>query len=297
MAAEIIQVDDLENIQERAPFLIYIPGKLEIKNVTYRSQGRKWATLRYECKIGYEKLRVKEFFLDWFYPGFPKSLMDSFVSSYSAIDGSILNDRAVFYGKNYKGKKASSSFSFGTQIEVEGDTEKNVKKLSETMIAPYLNERFRNYPFFRRSFFANRGVPEWFEEERISNLAWKEPPEEFCVGNLCVDSVGVSHNDGRRVETILVFSEEYYRTAAWVDIAEPDSHLQHLIYDLRKDGNFFDVYEDGDPTVAFKRDSGPTIARTKIGSSVVTISISPLFQLSEARKMIQQFLETVEKFI
>ena len=66
---DIIQVSDLEELQEKTPFLIYVPDKIEVSNVTYRRNGTKWATLRFECTIEGEKIRVKEFFLDWFYPG------------------------------------------------------------------------------------------------------------------------------------------------------------------------------------------------------------------------------------
>jgi hypothetical protein len=297
---DIIQVSDLEELQEKTPFLIYIPDKIEVSNVTYRRNGTKWATLRFECMIEGEKLRVKEFFLDWFYPGFPKSLMDSFVSSYSSLSSSVLEDRAIFYGKNYKGKEASSSFSLGTQIEIEGETQLNIRKLSERMVAPFMNDRFENLPFRERSFFANGGKPEWFEEERISNLTWQSPSEKLCVGSLCLDSIGKLTRNGKSLETILVFSEGYYRRAAWVDIADSDSEVRHLIYDLRKGGNFFDVLEDGEPRIAFRKDSGITIAQYRREQSVTTISLSPLFQTTEINDLIGNLEITCknpEKFI
>ena len=300
MENEIVQVYDLEKLQEETPFLIFVPGNLEIRNVTYRTGGRKWPTLRYECIIDGEKIRVKEFFLDWFYPGFPKSLMQSFVSSYSMVDSIPMKDWVIFTGKNYKGKEASSSFSLGTQIEVEGESRKNVNKLSETMFAPFPDERFKRFPFYRRSFFANKGEPEWFEERRISNLDWKPPKSDFCVGDLCMDSVGVFSKDGSILETIFAFSEEYYRRASWVDIARPTEHADHLIYDLRNSGNFFDEFEKGDPTFAFKKEQGPAIARSKFGEYVVTVSLSPLFSFSEAKGIVRDLMGTVEdqkKFI
>jgi len=41
MENEIVQVYDLEKLQEETPFLIFVPGNLEIRNVTYRTGGRK----------------------------------------------------------------------------------------------------------------------------------------------------------------------------------------------------------------------------------------------------------------
>jgi hypothetical protein len=294
MENEIVQVFDLEKLQERTPFLIHLPHELELRNVTYRNEGRKWATLRFECAVDGESLRVKEFFLDWFYPGFPKSLMNSFISSYSSVDSAVMGDGVIFYGKNYKGKDASSAFSLGTQIEVEGENKLNVKKLSELMHAPFDNERFRNYPFYKRSFFANNGKPEWFEEERITNLSWKAPSRKFCVGGLCLDSVGNRTRDGSLLQAILVFSEEYYRRAAWVDIARMSSGEKHLVYEFRKGGNFFDEFEEGDVSLAYRRDTGLSIARFTLGPSLVTISLSPLFQMSEVKSVIRHLKERLE---
>lgn len=300
MQEEIAQVQDLETLQTRAPFLIHLPDKFELKKVTYRNEGRKWATLRFECRIGEEKLRVKEFFLDWFYPGFPKSLMDSFVSSYSSVSSATVKERVIFYGKNYKGKVASSSYSLGTQIEVEGETAENVKELSESMVVPFISERFRDFPFHKRSFFVNGGKPEWFEEERISSLSWKEPSEKLRVGSLRLESVGFFKGESPTIRTILVFSEEYYRRAAWVEIASTNDQTDHFVYDLRRGGNFFDQYFEGNPVVAFRRDSGPTIARFKEGNLFVTISLSPIFQYSQARALIEELRNATknqERFI
>lgn len=294
MEDEIVQVHDVEKLQKKTPFLIFVPDGLEIRNMTYRLEGRRWATLRYECIIEGEKLRVKEFFLDWFYPGFPKSLMESFVSSYSVIDSITMKEWVVFLGKNYKGKEASSSFSLGTQIEVEGGSKKNVSKINEAMFAPFLDERFKRFPFYRRSFFANKGEPEWFEEKRIRNLKWKAPKADFCVGGLCMDSVGIFKMNDTAIETIFTFSEDYYRRAAWVDIANPIGQAEHLVYDLRKGGNFFEEFETGEQTFAFRKEHGPSIARSKFGEYVVSVSLSPLFGLSEAKSKVRELMYAVE---
>jgi hypothetical protein len=300
MQEEITEVDDLAKLQTRVPFLIHLPNKFDPTKVTYRNAGRKWPTLRFECEIDNENLRVKQFFLDWFYPGFPKSLMSSFVSTYSRVNTVTVDERVIFYGRNYKGKAASSSYSLGTQIEVEGETETNVKKLSESMEAPFMPERFKRFPFYKRSFFANGGRPEWFEEERIANLSWKMPSKRLCVGSLCLDSVGYLKQERTAIKTILVFSEEYYRRAAWVEIAPAVDKTDHFVYDLRNSGNFFNYFLEDNPVVAFKGDSGPAIARFKDGDSLVTISLSPMFQFSNAMTAIEELRDATkeqERFI
>ncbi|MEM0133692.1 MAG: hypothetical protein QXU18_00475 [Thermoplasmatales archaeon] len=294
MEIEIIQVHDLEKLQVKTPFLIFIPDGLELENLTYRNEGRKWSTLRFECVIDGERLRVKEFFLDWFYPGFPKSLMKSFVSSYSSLDSSLVKDWIVFFGTNYKGKYASSSFSLGTQVEVEGGSTFHVKRLSEMMVPPFLDEKFKNFPFYKRSFFANKGDPEWFEEKRIRNLTWGPPSDDFCINSLCIDSIGIFKKANYSLETVFTFSEDYYKRAAWVDIAKSGGKAEHLVYELRKNGNFFDEFEEGEKTIAFRRENGPTIARFERGDFVITVSLSPLFSLYEAKKVIEKLDEVVE---
>ena len=285
MLDEIIRIGDFKKLQEKTPFLIHLPEELEVRNSTYREPGRKWATLRFECTIGNEKLRVKEFFLDWFYPGFPKSLMDSFVSSYSILNSTATTDSVIFYGKNYKGKEASSSFSLGTQIEIEGETNLNVRKLTESLIAPYISARFKNYPFYKRSFLANNGKPEWFEEERIGKLSWNPPSKKFCEGNLCMDSVGVFRRDNKTIHAIFVLSEDYYRKAVWIDIGNPGASTEHVAYEFRKGGNFFDLFEEGETKFGFRRNDGPAIIQFEQEGSIVTISFSSLYQLSEVRRL------------
>ena len=282
MKDEIVEVLSIEDLQAFVPFLIHLPNGIEPTNVTYRKAGSKWATLRFECKVGDDKFRVKEFFLDWFYPGFPKSLMNSFVSTYSDTVAEMVKDRIIFYGKNYKGKDASSSYSLGTQIEIEGGSLAGVRKISQSMEAPFVEERFADLPFHKRSFFANGGRPEWFEEERIASLSWCEPEERLCVEKLCLDSIGFSKRDEKVSRFILVFSERYYSRAAWVEIYESGDRDNRFVYDLRKGGNFFDHFYEGNPIVASRGDQGPSISRFTDRDSTITVSLSPVFQLREA---------------
>jgi len=296
----ITRVDDLENIQEEIPFLIFLPRKHQIKDATYRREGDKWSTIRYFCDVGNETLRVKEFFLDWFYQGFPKSLMDSFVSTYGPVKSRNVVDRVIFYGSDYKGKQASSSFALGTQIEIEGETVENVSKLSEDLFAPYLKRKFKDYPFHKRSFFARGGKPEWFEEKRIERLKWNRPREKICIGNLCAGSVGRLKEGSDVVEYVLIFSEDYYRRTIWVDSALLHAREDNLFYDLRNGGNFFDKFAENGMKFAFRESYGPSIVQIRGNTQIATITFSPLFSILQVQNLIEQLkkiLQNLENFI
>lgn len=295
MQQEIIRVNDLGDLQEEVPFLIFVPEEYKIENVTYRKEGRKWATLRYVCRIGSESLRVKQFFLDWFYTGFPKSLMESLVSSYSSIDSARKKDHVIFYGKDYKNMEASASFHFGTQIEIEGETRDGVTKLSENLYPVHRMEKFKNFPFYRRSFFARGGTPEWFEEGRISRLKWNHSLEDLKVRDLSLDSVGVLREKDRILESVLVFADDYCRRAMWIDSARTDSSVDHLFYEIRSGGNFFDYFQDEESIMAHKSQYGPGLYQIRANSKITTISFSPLFTLSEVKALAHDVSEMMEE--
>jgi hypothetical protein len=295
MEQHIMKADGLKDVQEEVPFLIFVPREREIRDITYRREGNKWATIRYFCEIGDETLRVKEFFLDWFYPGFPKSLMDSFVSTYGPIMSRNIGDRIIFYGKNYKGKQASSSFALGTQIEVEGEAIDSIAELSESLFAPYLKKRFKNYPFHKRSFFARGGRPEWFEEKRIERLKWNRPPRKVCFRNLCAESLGELKRGGEVLEYILVFSEDYYKRVIWVDSASLHTQDDHLFYELRNNGNFFDQFAENGMRFAFRGRDGPAVVQIRDNLRITTVTFSPLFSRLQVQNFTEHLKETLQK--
>lgn len=291
MEIEKIKKEDLETLQSSSYFLFYLPRNWQIDNVTYRREGEKWSTLRFECEVRGKKVRAKVFFLDWFYQGFPKSLMESFIGSYSTVTSETDQDRVSFYGKNYKNKDACSSFALGTQIEIEGDSSDVVKELNKDLFPTYKTSRFEQFPFYRRSFLARGGEPDWFEERRISRMKWS-PIKDMRVGErLKGDSHGVFSARGQVLEEINIFSEPYSRRVVWADVADKRGGEEYLFYTLRKEGMFFDKFEENNGILATRTDNGPSLYQQENSEKVVTISLSPMFSRIETIDVIERLLE------
>ncbi len=291
MEEKITKVDELKRLQERLPFLIFLPRDYNIEDVTFRRERPKWSTIRFYCKVEGERIRAKEFFLDWFYSGFPKSLMESFVSTYSnsrSIDG---ENGISFLGKNYKGKAASSTFSLGTQIEIEGDSEMAVETVTRDLLPLSLPKRFEGFPFCKRSFFARGGRPEWFEEERVSRMTWSPLGKDFSLENLKGDSLGIFRSGGLIAEEVAILSEPYFKRVIWIDTSNSASKERHLHYELREGGNFFHTFIEGEGKLAFRAQTGPAIFQNFNEGKTMTISFSPLFSLTEVKLLLPELIE------
>ncbi|MEM0141306.1 MAG: hypothetical protein QXN66_04630 [Thermoplasmatales archaeon] len=283
-------MEDLEKVQSTLPFLIFKTSGYEILNPTIRPEGSKWSTLRYELLVDGEKARVKEFFLDWFYQGFPKNLMDSFVSSYAPVEAIQMEDSVFFVGKDYKGMHASSAFILGTEIEVEGESKECVEKVSRSLAPVNKLEIFRKLPFCSRSFFARGGKPDWFEERRIASLSWRPSMNNRKLEQLKADSVGILTLGEGVIHKISVFTEDFMKRVIWIDSSKKEIPDSNSYYKLRRDGNFYDTYQEIGGLLAFKQPSGPAIFQTSIEDNVVTISFSPLFRLQEIRNLIVKII-------
>jgi len=279
----IRKVESVSEILDEIPFIPFIPRNFEMFNCTLRVEGKKWSTLRFEAVIDGEKVRVKEFFLDWFYQGFPKSLMDSFISTYSAVDSFRNNDFIFFLGKDYRGMHASSAFLLGTQLEIEGESRSSVVEMSMDLNPVGNSGRFKRLPFYVRSFFARGGIPEWFEERRIASLNWGPLGDEYSMGNLRGDSQGTFTAGGKNVHKISILSEDYMKRVVWVDCSL-DS--EERAYRLRKGGNFFNRYLETKGLLAFREPDGPSIFQSHEEGSIITVSFSPLYSLDEVMDII-----------
>jgi hypothetical protein len=288
MEIERVEVEKLKELQDSARFLFFTPKNIEITDISFRNEGRKWSTLRFVCDVGGERARVKEFFLDWFYSGFPKSLMQSFVSSYSPVEMKNRGEGVSFFGRNYKNKDASSSFFLGTQVEVEGDSMDTVKRVTDDLHAPFLIDKFKHLSFVDRSFFARGGKPEWFEEERITRMEWRKLEGETLGDSLRTDSEGVLRCDGNVAERIVIISEPYFRRVIWVDSAIPDSQVGNLFYELRESNGLFIVRKMGHGIMADAGRMGPAIYQEKKDGNITTITFSPLFSYSEINSLLPQ---------
>ncbi|MGC8645013.1 MAG: hypothetical protein ACP5UO_01935 [Thermoplasmata archaeon] len=285
----IRKVEKLSDVQDAVPFIIFTSKGFEILNATFRPEGEKWSTVRFESKVHGKRVRVKEFFLDWFYQGFPKSLMDSFVSTYSPVNSLRFGDSVFFYGKDYRGEHAASAFISGTQIEIEGESRESVIDMSME-IAPLGDEiRFRRLPFHSRSFFARGGRPDWFEERRVASLEWSPMADNLWMGSLRGDSQGILNENGRAVHRISILSEDYMKRVVWVDCLVKERG--DSAYRLRKGGNFYNRYVETDGLLAIREPDGPAMFQTVVENNVVTVSFSPLFSLEDMKDIISTILK------
>ncbi|MEM3676428.1 MAG: hypothetical protein QXV22_05165, partial [Thermoplasmataceae archaeon] len=185
------------------PFVRFLPSTLSFSDCSVRPAGQRWATLRYHIDLEPGRFRVKEFFMDWFFPGFPKCLLKDFSSSYSEVQTVVEQGRVGFMGLNYRGKLSLSATILGTQVEIEAPSasegEEGLRKIFRDL-KPSTSDtkRLLGVPYAERSFFTHNPPAGWYEDERISRLKW----ESFRLnltsprGDIFnVASLGILHSD------------------------------------------------------------------------------------------------------
>ncbi len=287
----------LKYLQRDSTFLFYLPAEFQIYDVSFRNEGEKWSTLRYFIDYNGVRYRVKEFFLDWFYTSFPKSLMKSFVESYTNIEVYEGINGKVFLGKDYKGMDASSCFSMGTQIEIESNSGLYLKELNNSLRPIFVDERFRNYPFHERSFFARNAKTSWFEEERIARMKWKHPEHPLSVGESESSSIGIHEYDGIINEVIMIFTEEFFRKVFWIDVALASDNIMHGYYKLRRESNFFTFVNFDGGLLASIQNGGPGIWQVFDSKYVYTVSFSSDVSLQEIFDSFEKIKEIIDFII
>ncbi|MFG1518997.1 MAG: hypothetical protein AAE977_00775 [Thermoplasmataceae archaeon] len=274
------------------PFIRYLPATMNALNLTYRDSATKWPTLRYFLDLDGRLYRVKEFFMDWFYQGFPKSLMSSFSGTYSDIHAATAGHHIYFIGKNYRGKQSASSFSHGTEIEIEAqgisDSGDFYRIYSDLVPSQRDEMRLRWTSFKNRSYFASGHTGEWFEDTRISRLNWID---DISISVLVygkqydLSSVGTIFREGRVENCILIFEYGSFERAMWVDILRNGSRIQHGIYRLRDEEGLFDYREISHESILIRSPYGPSIVRWADLEMIYTLSMSPFFNFPDAMEM------------
>ncbi|MGC8574336.1 MAG: hypothetical protein ACP5LC_02285 [Thermoplasmata archaeon] len=292
-----MELDDLKNIQKNAPFLFYLPREYEIHDISYRDEGDKWSTLRFFIDFKGNNFRVKEFFLDWFYTSFPKNLMSSFVESYSPVEIEEGINGKIFIGLDYKGMSASSCYAMGTQIEIEGDSPSYLKDVNNILRPLFYEERFRNYPFHERSFFARNSRTSWFEEDRIARMKWQTPEEDFLINDSRPSSLGIHESGGYVHEVIMIFSEDFFRKVFWVDIASTVNSMPNGYYSLRKAGNLFTFNDFAGGIIAHVNSGGPGIWQASNSKYIFTVSFSSDVFLQDIYDSFGDIVEIIEHII
>lgn len=274
--------------RDSLPFPVYTATRLPFTDLSIRVNDEKWPSVRFFVHSGGKKFRVKEFFLDWFFTGFPKSLLRDFSSSYSPVVTFSKRGTVFYYGKNYHGLDSVSGFVYGTQVEIEcespataGEFTEVVGDLLSNMPDPVPPDRMQ---FPDRSHSAKGHSGEWFENRRISRLKWyRTAREDYPMSGHSMRSSGIGNLtvDGQW-HTILILEEGGYRNAVWAESASSGLDISNAIYNVRKGSGFysrFSVIPGG--SLLFRENKGPGILRIMDGDQTWTIGFSPGFTSEE----------------
>ncbi len=262
---------DINTFLRRSNFNFYLPQSCELNDFSFREEGEKWSTLRFVCDYKGIKYRFKEFFLDWFYTGYPKSLMKNFMETYSRIIFKKIGEFNVFFGLDYKNLHAASIYHKGTQIEIEAlnnykmeDFEALISELSE-----YENEKLINSPFHIRSFHARSKKWDWFEEKRIALANWHLLPDKFGPYNV---SIGELRDTKGRIE-FFIFSNADFSDVMWLEMVDTNIGIENAYYKFRKvTGIYNEIFESGLTVFGIRNPLGPAIMQIRSEDKVITFT-------------------------
>ena len=279
----ILEGDDAINEVEsgKLKFITFIPNRIDYSKMTVRVNDRKWDTVRYFITFNGMKLRIKEFFMDWFYTGFPKSLLSSFIGTYSPVEHIITGNGILFCGKNYRGNDSASIYIQGTQIEIESTIPASLElfgNIASDLIA-YPGVKFNCHaPFHERSFFAQGNHGDWFEDERISRMSWREAKTSIRlkVGDTALVASSTGSYGDSVVHRILVLQDNCFSNVSWIDFCTYPNNIEHSFYKLRQEGSLFDNFIiEGDRKFVYRNGSGPALYQFYSKGYLYTMSFSP----------------------
>ncbi|MDS0256591.1 hypothetical protein ApAK_02675 [Thermoplasmatales archaeon AK] len=270
------------------PFVRFTPRTMKMRECTVRTPGPKWASLRYFVDTESGSFRVKEFFLDWFFIGFPKCLLKDFSSSYSETSSVKGQGTVAFIGLNYRGNLSLSATILGTQVEIESPPgSMSQEDLSDLFLdLGYSSDdyvRLSGVPFAERSFFVRNPVSGWYEEERINRLRWqslrmsvRSPLDDN------FDNVSVGIHPQEPDHNISVIASDDFSRVIWLESAHRLSSLTHPYYRVRRGTGFYDkeFRQDGFTAIA-RSASGPSVIQYSAGDFVRTCAFSPGLRCNE----------------
>lgn len=283
----------------RLPFIVLRPSTLQYRELSVRIDDEKWPTVRFYLISNHKEFRVKQFFMDWFFTGFPKSLLRDFSSSFSKVRNLLVGGTDFFFGKNYHGLDSTSGYYRGTQIEVECKqeaTQEEFKAVLEDLLKEIKPSRgLEELQFPDRSFFSKGNSSQWFEDERVNRLNWmRTKREKFTLSGHSLHTSGMGHIVVKgKEQSILVLEENGFENAIWVEITHREIDLENAYYNVRRGENFYDTSEKlPDGTIIFRTPTGPGILRLEMNEDILTIGFSPGFSLED----IHQFHLKLENF-
>lgn len=284
-------LNSIEEIgQYRLPFLVYTPRSRGAYDISVRIHDQKWPTLRFRVKISGKEIRVKQFFLDWFFPGFPKSLLSDFASGYSQIRSRQDENYIMFLGKNYRKYNGASAWVKGTTIEMDsssGVSDDEYEKLLIDLLSSGPDPgRLEKFQFPDRSHFAKGYGSEWYEDRRIARLDWRRTAQFSLSINgrkFLASGMGYINAEGRHHE-IFIFQEDQFTRAIWIEVTSVDIKIDHAFYDVRKGEGFFDTelqLAEDRGILVFRKPLGPAVIRIDLDSLVLTAGFSPGMNLQD----------------
>lgn len=278
---------DVREVQ--LPFTTFVE-KGTIDKFTLRLSYYRHPTLVFE--IPHSAVRVKEFFMDWFYYGFPKSQMISAGDFYEPVEYTkvAIKDQMypLFTGKDYSGSMSSCIFVEGTCLEIRHPKNRinDVIRLLEHMnpLSTALSSAF-----YKRSFYCNApGTVFWFEEERMNRLKWSER-ENLDIGEYKLDSYGELHN----VQKVLIF-RNLHNDYAVLDVSVTGTGIKNLKYNFFGENTMFAESERGEDFVlGTLSDIGPVLGQFKVKNQYATVTIPRVKDFKHGSEQIMHMLKTL----
>ncbi len=290
-------IDRIEDTAKlNLPFATLFP-EIEIKNISLRTDEHRWPTLRFEVAMGGSILRFKEFFLDWFYPSFPKSLLKTFSSPFKELNVREFKTNQkrmpVFAGHDYSGSPAATTWISGTTLEIRNvsgnepiDLEILVRLLETMKISAFPGQS----DYISRSFYAGKKREySWFEEERIGRMKWVATRNE-CSGKFIEGFENVCTGSYEDIHKIIVFSKRELSVEMWVDVFREGAKLKNGIY--RNNELDSGILKREEQIRSFNIYSvsklGPWILRKTREGKITTIGVSSGISINEIRELIAE---------
>lgn len=289
---------------EAMPFPVLFPESLNMHDVSVRDRSEERKTVKFFISSGEKEFRVKEFFMDWFYTGFPKSIMRNLVEFYGPSSCFIDEKKIWFYGKNYKGNDSASMYISGTTVEIECYQEAKADDfrsvIADLQFRPSINDRFRDMGFSGRSFLASGNSGSWWEDQRISTFKWmdiesiREDPVHF--GSLIPRTRGLKMGEDGSRERILILAEPYFERVVWIDVIDSWSEIKYGAYNFREIDGLFDTFLRERGIIYHRSPVGPTVIQKKDELLTVTVTFSPGISLEDIVSFDTK-LDTIVQFV
>lgn len=297
------KTSELENL----PFPPLMPSSFKIDDFSIRDDPEKRKTLRYFINYNNKRFRIKEFFMDWFYTGFPKSIMKTLMEVYGPMQTFTEDGNTWFYCMNYKGNDSASMYIRGTTVEIECNNPASPGEfltiLNDLDQSSFLFPKFRDMGFKERSFLASGNSTDWWEDKRIARMRWSdlEGGNSLEIGNnsMNVVSTGYLHEKDGSSHNIMILAEPYFRRVVWVETIETWSGISSGIYKFRKEPGLFDTLQGDESQIFHRSPNGPSVIRDSRNELTITVAFSPGFTLDEVKAVDQELdvlLEQARKF-